>query len=683
MKKSVLALILSGLSISVFAQDINNYSYNDLSYMGHNQISEETGKEFLYRFVFKKSKEDTIDDLNSKFEKYYNDNPNYIIKYRRELFGGYVSVSVSTSETIDDTIEYLNNLDLNYKFEVDVVLSTQMVEGEPRYSEQLFMRSQDDIIGANNVKELIDNTVNMPLKQADGKIGDDGLFSKRVNVAIIDTGYLIHNEMNGFNIVDQYKFSTVFEDLGNSHRFGDRGFDPNQDQPNDPSVSRGTNAQDLRSYTAIVEIDDGDPDTDNHLFVYEVENCSSGHGLATSSIISAPINNIGFAGVANVNLLFAKVMDSECRDENKPIGADPTRPYTTGLLSDVADAVVWASGEKVGGAEAPRYPADIINISLGSGVSSSYDCPDYMQAAIDRAINNGSIVVVSAGNDHRDSARVTPSNCKGVISLASNDQTGYKSYFSNYNAPFVAFSTLGEYVPFASGDGLDDQTTIKIGDGTSFSAAIFSGIGALLKYSYPTLDYKTMRDIVAETSTVHPDTAYCFQGNCGSGIVDANAALEYINVQVGYNRESQYYFNQSMTCDDKIKYRAMEEIFSYKDICNMYKIVVNNTNEEVGDYYRVIKKPKSNHRWVYNSRDETNNIEVVRDKFKVRSGDVNAQKTISVDIVNDDFDDGFDYAVMFCKNNDPNNPDDDICHPPMVVDFSIAKAARPLHCDYQ
>ena len=99
-------------------------------------------------------------------------------------------------------------------------------------------------------------------------------------------------------------------------------------------------------------------------------------------------NTIGMAGVAHT----AKVL--------------PVRVLGRcgGYTSDIADAIIWASGGTVAGVPANANPAEVINMSLGGGGA----CDAFDQAAINTAVANGAVVVVSAGNSNANAANYSP-----------------------------------------------------------------------------------------------------------------------------------------------------------------------------------------------------------------------------------------------------------------------------------
>ena len=91
-------------------------------------------------------------------------------------------------------------------------------------------------------------------------------------------------------------------------------------------------------------------------------------------------------------------------------------------------------------------PARIINMSLG-GFGA---CSSAIQEAIDDAMAQGAIVVVSAGNESSDALDYNPSNCSGVITVGASNTVGDRTGYSNYGKR-VDISAPG-------GDGSDETT---------------------------------------------------------------------------------------------------------------------------------------------------------------------------------------------------------------------------------
>ncbi|MGH8882252.1 MAG: S8 family serine peptidase, partial [Stackebrandtia sp.] len=128
---------------------------------------------------------------------------------------------------------------------------------------------------------------------------------------------------------------------------------------------------------------------------------------------------------------------------------------------------------------AADHGADVINISTG-GASEGY-----YQDAVDHALEQGIVVVASAGNTADGSTDVGwPAAAQGVVAVSGTDQDGAFSDES-VSGPETALSAPAEEIMSA---GSDDRGQYATGTGTSDSAAIVSGVAALIRAKYPDLD---------------------------------------------------------------------------------------------------------------------------------------------------------------------------------------------------
>lgn len=144
---------------------------------------------------------------------------------------------------------------------------------------------------------------------------------------------------------------------------------------------------------------------------------SSWHGTHVSGTVAERTDNrIGMAGIAyKAKVLPVRVLG-----------------HCGGVTSDIADAIVWASGGHVDGVPDNRYPAQVINMSLGGPGGCGADSA--MARAIADARSRGVTVVVSAGNSSSDVSNFSPANCPGVVAVASNGVTGKRAFYSNYGS---------------------------------------------------------------------------------------------------------------------------------------------------------------------------------------------------------------------------------------------------------
>ncbi|MES2136504.1 MAG: S8 family peptidase [Pseudomonadota bacterium] len=208
-----------------------------------------------------------------------------------------------------------------------------------------------------------------------------------------------------------------------------------------------------------------------------------GHGTAVSAVAAAARDSSGTMGVA-----FAATIISERADN-------------PGSCSNKAGCTFYDDGIAAGIDAAVAAGAKVINLSLGGSTPGAT-----LLAAMQRAVNAGTVLVIAAGNDSTtspDPFALTPAQkFPGMViiagSLGVDDgsggvDTGTISTFSD------RAGTGANYYLMALGfnDRAPDQAgTEYYWSGTSFSAPTISGAVALMAQAFPNLTGKQIVDIL-------------------------------------------------------------------------------------------------------------------------------------------------------------------------------------------
>lgn len=371
-----------------------------------------------------------------------------------------------------------------------------------------------------------------------------GSSTKRVTVAVLDTGYTVHPDLDNQYVKENgqvygYDFVSNLSKDANTNR-------PLQIATNDGNGWDSNPA------------DPGDYDTSK-------SQRSTWHGTHIAGLIAAQADNgIGTTGVApDAQLLPVRVLG--------PAG---------GLSSDLAAAITWTIGLPVpqfavenAYSTAPPlnlHPAQVINISMGT--SGQNFCDSATQAAVDAAKAANVTIVTSAGNSWMEATNSYPGNCFGTINVGATSSVGDRAVYSN-TGPGVDVSAPGGDATQSANTDSDAAgmilSTINTGskgplaadygyeEGTSMAAPLVTGVVALMYAAHPGLTFQQAATIIINTATPFnndpnlsfkdpsPTTnaqlnvfGHCYNphvaltqqdygndGRCGSGIVNAGAAV--------------------------------------------------------------------------------------------------------------------------------------------------------------
>jgi len=296
-------------------------------------------------------------------------------------------------------------------------------------------------------------------------------------VAVLDTGITSHSDLNA-NVLPGYDFivDTFVSNDGNGR----------DADPSDPGDAYAAN-----------ECGSGIP-----------ASSSSWHGTHVAGTIAAVTNNSkGVAGIA----YGAKVVP--VRVLGKCGGYD----------SDIADAIIWASGGTVSGVPANPNPAEAINLSLGG----SGACGSTTQAAINGAVSRGTTLVIAAGNDNTNVSNASPANCNNVIAVGATTNTGARASYSNYGSLVdIAAPGSGILSTLNSGTTTPGSETYASYSGTSMATPHVAAVVALMQsVANPALTPAQVESILKSTARAFPSTP---SQAIGAGILQARAAVDAV-----------------------------------------------------------------------------------------------------------------------------------------------------------
>jgi serine protease len=304
-----------------------------------------------------------------------------------------------------------------------------------------------------------------------------------IKVAVIDTGITPHSDLTG-QTVGGYDFISS------------------------SSAARDGNGRDSNPN------DEGDWYGNNECGAGYPAESSSWHGTHVTGTIAALTNNS--KGVASM-AYGAKVV--------------PVRVLGKcgGSVSDIVDAITWASGGSVSGVPSNANPAKVLSLSLGGGGA----CGSF-QAAITGARNRGSVFVVAAGNENQNVTNSSPANCSGVISVAATTRQGARASYSNYGSTIVVSAPGGA----GTGGSADILSTLNTGTttqgsetyayyaGTSMATPHVSALAAAIFSINPNLTPDQVRNYITQNARPLPGSC---SGGCGAGIIDAATTLAAVS----------------------------------------------------------------------------------------------------------------------------------------------------------
>lgn len=145
--------------------------------------------------------------------------------------------------------------------------------------------------------------------------------------------------------------------------------------------------------------------------------------------------------------------------------------------------------------------------------------------------------MVAAGNSNANAAGFTPANCNGVITVGATNRSGVRAFYSNYGA-VVDVSAPGGAMNVSTSNGV--LSTLNTGtqgpaadnyvfyQGTSMATPHVAGVVSLMATISPTLNYTRAEQILKNTVRSFGPGNDCGTVLCGTGIVNAQAAVNAV-----------------------------------------------------------------------------------------------------------------------------------------------------------
>ncbi|MBI5034279.1 MAG: S8 family serine peptidase [Chloroflexi bacterium] len=388
------------------------------------------------------------------------------LTYFREMSGQAHVLRLDTRMDTTQVREISNRLmtlsDVEYA-EPDAIMQTTLTPNDPQYSNQwhYFETYGMNATAAWDITTGSNNTV----------------------ISVVDTGILNHADLSGRTLPGY----DMVSDTWMANDGGGRDADPS---------------------------DPGDWIAANACYPGSPAQNSSWHGTHVAGTIGAASNNS--AGVAGLNWV-SKIV--------------PVRVLGRcgGTLSDIADGMSWAAGLPVGGIPNNANPAKVINVSIGGGGL----CSATYQNAINNIVAAGTTVIVAAGNNNANASGYQPANCTGIITVAATNRSGNRAWYSNYGSSVEISAPGGETTITTNGvlSTLNTGTTSPVNDsyayyqGTSMATPHVVGVASLLLSLAPTLTPTQVGQILQNTVSAFPGGSTCNTSICGTGMLNAGAAV--------------------------------------------------------------------------------------------------------------------------------------------------------------
>ncbi|KAG0168611.1 serine protease [Apophysomyces sp. BC1034] len=157
----------------------------------------------------------------------------------------------------------------------------------------------------------------------------------------------------------------------------------------------------------------------------------------------------------------------------EPVAVKVLNSNGSGSMSGVIAGVNWVVEQhKMDAAKArksgKKYKGAVANMSLGGTKSRSLD------ESVNRAVENGILFAVAAGNDNADACSFSPGAADNALTVGASNVRDERSYFSNHGSCVDVFAP-GENIVSVWNSGPDSTNTIS---GTSMASPHVAGLAA-------------------------------------------------------------------------------------------------------------------------------------------------------------------------------------------------------------
>lgn len=180
-------------------------------------------------------------------------------------------------------------------------------------------------------------------------------------------------------------------------------------------------------------------------------NTVDGNGHGTH--VAGTVGGIKYGVAKGISLIAVRVLDNNGSGNN----------------SGVVAGIDWAVGHHVAGKPA------VGNMSLGGGASTATD------DAVRRAVTDGIVMVVAAGNSNANAANYSPARTLEAITVGATTSTDARASYSNFGSVLDIFAP-GSSITSA---WYTSSTAINTISGTSMASPHVAGVAALYLEAFP------------------------------------------------------------------------------------------------------------------------------------------------------------------------------------------------------